>query len=66
MRIYEIAKLAGVSITTVSRVINKNRGVKRENKQRVLEVIKRHNYEPNPYARYLAFRKNGKLAGSQD
>jgi len=60
MRVYEIAKLAGVSTTTVSRVINKNRGVKRENKRRVLEVIKRYNYEPDPYARYLAFRRNGR------
>jgi len=65
MNINDVARLAGVSITTVSRVINKNRGVKRENKQRVLWVIKTHNYEPDPYARYLAFRRNGKLVGSQ-
>lgn len=60
MNINNLAKLAGVSITTVSRVINKNRAVKQENKQRVLEVIKAHNYQPDPYARHLVFKRNGK------
>ncbi|MDD5044386.1 MAG: LacI family DNA-binding transcriptional regulator, partial [Candidatus Omnitrophica bacterium] len=39
--INEVAKMAGVSITTVSRVINKFPSVKDKNRQKVLEVIKK-------------------------
>ena len=59
MSIYDIARLAGVSITTVSRVINK-RKVREEVKQKILGIIAQYNYCPDPYAQYLARRKNGK------
>jgi|GEM_PF-5697597 len=56
MSIYDIARLAGVSITTVSRVLNKRR-VREEVKQRILEIIAQNNYYPDPFAQCLARRK---------
>ena len=50
----EIAKLSGVSRSTVSRVINGESNVKEETRQRVLEVIDRVNFQPNIAARSLA------------
>jgi LacI family transcriptional regulator len=51
MNIYDIAQEAGVSPSTVSRVLNGNNNVKEETRDRVLKVIKRKNYEPNMIAR---------------
>ena len=60
--IKEVAKLAGVSISTVSRVINDSKPVTDEVKQRVLDVIKETGYVPNPLARSLVTKKS-KLIG---
>jgi len=60
--IEEVAKLAGVSITTVSRVINKVPSVKAANRQKVLEAIKTLKYEPSPLAQRLASGKNNVIA----
>ncbi|MCX5697038.1 MAG: helix-turn-helix transcriptional regulator [Candidatus Omnitrophica bacterium] len=57
MTIKDIARLAGVSTTTVSRVINNVRGVCEENRQKVLAVIKEYSYFPNHYAHNLALRR---------
>jgi LacI family transcriptional regulator len=54
MLIKEIAKLSGVSRSTVSRVINDDPNVKESTRTRVLEVIRKENYRPNPVARGLA------------
>jgi LacI family transcriptional regulator len=54
MLIKEVAKLSGVSRSTVSRVINNDPNVKESTRQRVLEVVKRVNYRPNTVARRLA------------
>ena len=51
--IKEVADLAGVSITTVSHVINSTRFVKQETRQRVIEAMQRLNYRPNNTARSL-------------
>jgi len=53
----DIAKLAKVSPTTVSHVINETRFVMPETKRRVLEAIKRLKYQPNLLARSLATGK---------
>ena len=45
--IKDVAKLAGVSISTVSRVINDSKPVTDEVKQRVLDVIKETGYVQN-------------------
>lgn len=50
----EVAKLAGVSSATVSRVINNYPHVRNNVRQRVLEVIEETGYQPNIAARSLA------------
>src|SRR3569832_816864 len=50
----DVAREAGVSAMTVSRVINKERNVREETRRRVLETIERLNYSPNSAARNLA------------
>lgn len=50
---HDIAKEAGVSIATVSRVINTPSVVGEETRRRVLDVIDRHDYTPNALARGL-------------
>ena len=56
--IKDVAKLAGVSISTVSRVINDSKPVTDEVKQRVVDVIKETGYIPNPLARSLVTKKS--------
>ncbi len=52
--IYEVAKNAGVSLATVSRVINNQSNVTPETKRRVEETIARLGYKPNALAQGLA------------
>src|SRR5262249_23699158 len=54
MKIKDVAKLAGVSIATVSHVINKTRFVSEGTKQKVLTAMQSLNYRPNAAARGLA------------
>ncbi len=53
----DIAKLAKVSSTTVSHVINETRLVLPETKKRVKDAMKKLNYQPNLLARGLATGK---------
>lgn len=48
--IYDVARQANVSISTVSRVVNKPDSVKKDKRDRVLKVIQELGYEPNPFA----------------
>jgi LacI family transcriptional regulator len=50
----EVAKRAGVSPSTVSRVLNKAQYISTETEQRVLEVVRQLNYYKNVHARRLA------------
>ncbi len=52
--IEEIARLAEVSRSTVSRVINNHPNVRPQVRERVLQVIREHDYAPNAAARSLA------------
>lgn len=54
MNIEQIAKISGVSRSTVSRVINDDPNVSEKTRGKVLEVVKRLNYHPNAAARSLA------------
>lgn len=56
--IKDVARKAGVSISTVSRVINDSKPVTDEVKHRVKEVIKETGYVPNPLARSLVTRRS--------
>ncbi len=53
MNIYDISRKAGVSIATVSRVLNHNSHVSEETRARVMEVIQTSGYIPNAFARGL-------------
>jgi LacI family transcriptional regulator len=56
--INDVARLAGVSKKTVSRVINNSRLLNDDTRQKVERVIKQLGYVPNPQARALALRRN--------
>ncbi|QZT35059.1 catabolite control protein A [Caldalkalibacillus thermarum TA2.A1] len=55
--IYDVAREAGVSMATVSRVVNGNPNVKPVTRKKVLETIKRLGYRPNAVARGLASKR---------
>lgn len=58
----EVAKLAGVSPTTVSRILNNNGYVSKEVRVRVLQAIDELGYVPNRIARSLRTQKSGQVA----
>lgn len=58
LNINDVAREAGVSKTTVSRVLMGGDKVKPATKERVLEVIRRLNYTPNTSAQMLAKKSN--------
>ena len=53
MNIRDIARMAGVGVSTVSRVLNNHQDVKESTREKVLKVIKESNYVPNNSARIL-------------
>jgi LacI family transcriptional regulator len=53
MKMIDIAKLAGVSIATVSRVINEPEKVKPETRERIQQLLTEHNFVANAVARGL-------------
>ena len=50
LTIKDIARKAGVSQATVSRVINNTKTVKLETRKNIEKIIKELNYKPNPNA----------------
>ena len=58
----DIAKLAGVSPSTVSRVINHSAEVAEEKRQRVLDVIRETGFVPNDLARAF-YNNSAKIIG---
>lgn len=60
--IEDVARIAGVSITTVSRVINKFPSVKGKNKIKVLNAVKELNFKPSVLAQRLATGKSNVVA----
>ena len=59
--IVDVAREAGVSVATVSRVVNGNYPVKQETKEKVRMAISRLNYVPNVQARELNTRKSSTI-----
>ncbi|MBT8090920.1 MAG: LacI family DNA-binding transcriptional regulator [Gammaproteobacteria bacterium] len=55
--VFDVADLAGVSIKTVSRVVNGEPHVRAATKERVDRAIAELNYQPNEFARYLASQR---------
>src|SRR6056297_2806012 len=60
--ISDIAKKAGVSTGTVSKVLNNDKTVKEKNRLRILEAMKQLHYKPNLYARNLSKGKTGLIS----
>ncbi len=56
--IYEVSKLAGVSLATVSRVMNNTGNVSEATRTAVLQAMKELNYRPNAMARSLAANRS--------
>ncbi len=61
LTIGDIARLAGVSKTTVSRVLSGSGLVKDSTKSRVQQVIDENNYEPSVLARSLLTKKTNTI-----
>ena len=57
LSIKEIAEIAGVSVATISRVMNQNGGYSAETEQKVWEVVKAHDFVPNLMAKGLRTNK---------
>ena len=62
IKIYDVAGSAGVSLATVSRVLNHPEKVKPATREKVLKIIKEKGYKPNANARGLASRKSTTVA----
>lgn len=56
--IYEVAELAGVSLATVSRVINPGAKVSEKTREKVLDAMRQLGYRPNSIAQSLATRSS--------
>ncbi|MGL1957493.1 MAG: LacI family transcriptional regulator [Colwellia sp.] len=59
--IYEVSKLAGVSLATVSRVTNKNTRVSDKTKNKVLAAMEQLGYQPNSIAQSLASNRSNSI-----
>jgi LacI family transcriptional regulator len=64
--IKDVAKLAGVSFKTVSRVINRSPHVREEVRQRVLRAADSLEYRPHHYARHMRTQRSKVLAFLSD
>jgi LacI family transcriptional regulator len=60
--IYDVARLAGVSHQTVSRLLKGDPGIKPANRQRVLKALDELHYRPNLTARSLATSRSHRVA----
>lgn len=58
----DVAKLAGVSVMTVSRYINKSGYVGEKSRQKIIKAIEELNYRPNMIARSLVTKKTKTIA----
>ena len=59
--IRDIARDAGVSITTVSHALSNKRAVKKETRERILRSVEKLGYKPNAFARSLKTQKTNTI-----
>jgi LacI family transcriptional regulator len=59
--IREVAKRAGVSPMTISRVVNNEKNVRAETRAAVMAAVRELNYKPNPAARSLAGAESARI-----
>ena len=62
MTIKDIARLSGVGVTTVSRVLNDHPDVSEETRRRVLAVVAEQGFQPNTNARHLKQQTSASIA----
>jgi LacI family transcriptional regulator len=60
--IKDIAKMAGVSVSTVSRAINDDHGVSKKTKEKIDKIIQEHNYRPSMLARGMVSKRTNMIA----
>ena len=60
--IKDVSKIAGISVTTVSRVLNNRGYISETTRKKVYDVMQQLNYSPNEMARSL-LRKKSNLIG---
>lgn len=60
--IKDIARECGVSLSTVSLVLNNNPRISPATREKVLKAVERHQYQPNAFARSLASRSSRMLS----
>ena len=58
LTIDQIAQIAGVSRTTVSRVLNNRPDVNPQTRQRILSLMEEHDYQPNAFAKAISSQKS--------
>lgn len=59
--IHDVARLAGVGIGTVSRVLNNHSAVKPVTREKVMAVIEQLHYKPDPIARSMVSRRTNAI-----
>lgn len=62
LNLEDIAHLTGYSRSTVSRVLNNHPNVSRRTRDKVMQVIREYNFQPNPAARALATQRSQVLS----
>ncbi|MDO5337408.1 MAG: LacI family DNA-binding transcriptional regulator [Eubacteriales bacterium] len=62
LTIKDIAKICGVSVTTVSRALNNYPGINQDTKERIMEVVREKQFIPNNSARNLKKLENHSIA----
>ena len=63
INILQIAKMAGVSKTTVSRVLNNKPDVKAETREKIAELIRKYDFQPNASATAISNKKCVNIIG---
>jgi LacI family transcriptional regulator len=59
--IYDIAQEANVSVATVSRVINNTAPVRHSTRTKIMDLIRKYNFQPNALARSLTKKETGTI-----
>ena len=62
IKITDLAKKIGVSVTSVSRALNGHSNISTKTKERIFKAAQKYNYYPNLNARRLASRKPDTIA----
>ena len=62
VNIRDVAQEAGVSVSTVSKVVNKTGSISESTRKRVLKITERLDYHPNAFARGLVTHKVENIA----